>query len=146
MGNMAATRRNLQAILDGIADVTAKIGMFYPEEDEGTSECFSLVGLGEPILVIMPAMYEGVHDFLKTTEFSVKLKLFFAYANFQDFDYTELEDIYEALVHEICDMSNWNGANVSAPFDFVPFEKKQEHNASPRVILAEAKVMFKGST
>jgi hypothetical protein len=121
--------------------------MFYPDEDEDEDECFQIAKLNEPILVISPAVYEGTENFLKNATFSVKLKLFWAYTNFQDFTYQELEDAYEDILQTICNMSNWTnkGAEVSAPYDVQPFEKKGEHKATPRVLMAEAKIFFKST-
>ncbi len=145
MGNVAATRRQLQSILDGIGGLSAKLGMYYPEEVEGTSECFTVATVDVPVAIVRPARYESVENFqLPTAIFTIEITLFYAYANFVDFDYTQLDDLIEEIMHELCDLTNYDEALGSPPYEIEPLKKKGEHKADPRVIENEMKLTFKG--
>ncbi len=147
MGNIAATRRKIQDILAGISGLTVKLGMYYPDDDESTTECFTIAKVNEPVLIICPGKMVDVRNFKQGVSsligFEVKLLLYFAYTNFEDFDYTELEDLLESILHELVDMDNWDDA--SAPWNIEPFEKKGEHKATPRIVMSEMKLEFVGS-
>ena len=143
MGNVASTRTNLKTILDGIAGLTVKLGLYIPTPAGGDTECFQLGTL--PVCIIGPGMYDSVDNFLKTCQFHVKLSLYFGYTNQVAFDYTELEDLQGTILHEVCDADNFAAVGASMTFDVQPWEIKDELEAVPRVALSEMTLSFKGT-
>lgn len=152
MGNVAATRTRLKALLEtvtGFSASTVKLGMYYPD-DSATDECFGFVTVAAPLIVICPGELDEVTSFKQDalhamTEWHLKLLLYHAYTNFTAFDYTALEDQIEAILLVITNPANWATARVSRPHAIEPFKKKAEHKATPRVILSEMKISFKGT-
>lgn len=149
MGNIAATRTKVKELLNGVGDAVAKLGMFFPDDSE-SDECFGIATVDTPLIVVGPGKVNQIESFVQgntqaTMDFGFKVRLYFAYVNHQDFDYTALEDLIEDILHELTDMANWDGATVSAPYEIEPFEKTGEHTASPRVVLMEMGLRFKGN-
>lgn len=149
MGNISATRQQLKAIFDGVSGLVVRLGRFYPDDDETTAECFNFAKVDEPFLSICPAQIDEIESFKQesvqaTDAFSVTMLLYFAYTNFQDFDYTALEDLEEDILHELTNMANYDEPNASVPYEIEAWKKKGEQKADPRIVLMEMTLKFKG--
>lgn len=150
MGNMAATRTKTKDLLNGVGGAVSKLGMFFPDDSE-TDECFGIATVAEPLIVIGPGKMNAIESMLQggvtkaVMDFGFKVRLYFAYENHTDFDYTALEDLIEEILGVLTNMANWDGVLVSSPYEIEPFEKTGEHTASPRVVLMEMGLRFKGN-
>lgn len=138
---LADTRRQLKTIAEEAVD-TVILGL----KDEAADDDFFASLVDNPTIVIKPAKYTGVDNFLKTSEFEVEVKLYYSYPNNQDEDFTALEDLYDAILAAFCDMDNYIEAGASVPLQIEPFGETEELRQTPRVLATSMKLMFRGST
>ena len=128
------------AAVPGLAGVTLGSHLEEPTADFFAELWDPDTETSQPQVVVCPAQLGTTDAFKNYVSFTVEVKLYYGYPNFQDFDNTAIEDLYYALTVVICKSAGVAGAGNPVAMD--PFRFVQEMHQDPVVALYAATVHY----